>query len=112
MHELALMQDMVEAVDARVREAGRTRARRVVLEVGRVSGALPDALRFCFEACSGGSAAEGAELEIRELPGLARCLRCGNSLALDVPYGLCDCGSAELEWLSGRELRVRELEVI
>ena len=34
---------------------------------------LPDAIRFCFDLCSEGTVAEGAELEIIETPGPARC---------------------------------------
>ena len=35
----------------------------------------------------------------------------GGEVELDRPFGRCGCGSSDLEWLSGDELRVRELEV-
>jgi hydrogenase nickel incorporation protein HypA/HybF len=111
VHELSLMQDLAAAVDARVREAGRRRATRVVLEVGRVSGVLPDALRFCFDACTRGSAAEGAELEILEITARAVCRTCGAELTPSEAYAVCRCGSARLDWLAGRELRLKALEV-
>ena len=31
---------------------------------------------------------------------------------LERPYGRCACGGDDLEWLSGEELRIKELEVI
>jgi hydrogenase nickel incorporation protein HypA/HybF len=112
MHELALMRDMVEAIEDHLRTKHELRrVRRVVLDVGRVSGVLPDSLQFCFEACVAGSVAEGAALEICEIPGRARCRACGTTIDLSEAYGICSCGSAELEWLSGRELRLKELEV-
>jgi hydrogenase nickel incorporation protein HypA/HybF len=58
-----------------------------------------------------GTVAEGAELEIVEIPGLATCRACGGSVTLDRPFGRCVCGGSDLEWLSGEELRIREMEV-
>lgn len=109
MHEMALTQHLVELVDERCR--GR-RVTRVVLHVGKFAAVMPDAFRFCFELCAAGTAAEGAELEIIEVPGQARCRRCGERFAIDVPYGTCSCGSEELEILSGQELELKRLEVI
>lgn len=110
MHELALMQDMVEAVEEKMR--GRPeKVKRVVLDVGKVAGVMPEALRFCFEACAKGSVAEDALLEIREKPGIALCAACRAELELSHPYGVCACGSADLRWVSGREIRIHALEV-
>jgi hydrogenase nickel incorporation protein HypA/HybF len=108
MHELGIAQEIVAIVAERV---GEEKVRRVVLEVGRLTLVLPDALRFCFEVCVEGTALEGAELEIRETPGKARCRACGAELLLDQPFGLCACGGTDLEWLSGEELKVKELEL-
>jgi len=66
MHELALTQDLVDLVSERC--AG-SRVTRVVLEIGRLSAVLPDAMRFCFDVCTEGTVAEGAALEIVELGG-------------------------------------------
>jgi hydrogenase nickel incorporation protein HypA/HybF len=109
MHELGLTEEIVRIVTER---AGERRVRRVVLEVGKLALVLPDALRFCFDLCAEGSAAEGASLEILETPGRGRCRACGGELALEKPFGRCACGSSDLEWLSGDELKIREMEVI
>ena len=83
----------------------------MVLEIGKLSGVLPDAVRFCFGACAEGTAVEGAALEIVETPGRARCKACGGEVPLDRPFGRCGCGCTDLEWLAGDELQVRELEL-
>jgi Zn finger protein HypA/HybF involved in hydrogenase expression len=49
--------------------SGGARITRVVLEIGKLSAVLPDAVRFCFDAATEGTVAEGAELEIIEVPG-------------------------------------------
>jgi len=108
MHELGIAQQIVEIA---VEGSGGARIRRIVLEVGQLAAVLPEALRFCFEAASEGTEAEGAALEIVEVPGRARCRACGAELALARPFGRCGCGGTDLDWSSGEELRVRELEV-
>jgi hydrogenase nickel incorporation protein HypA/HybF len=108
MHELGITQEIVALVTER---SGGARVRRIVLEIGKLSAVLPDAVRFCFELCSEGTAAEGACLEIREPPGRARCRACGAEVVLDRPFGRCACGGSDLEWLSGEELKIKEMEV-
>src|SRR5262245_7810779 len=108
MHELGIAQEVVEIVCQRVQGA---RVKRIVLQIGKLSAVLPDAVRFCFDLCTAGTAAEGAELEILEPPGLARCRACGDDVMLDRPFGQCGCGSTDLEWLSGEELKIQEVEV-
>ncbi len=88
------------------------RVTRVVLEIGKLSAILPDAVRFCFDLCTEGTVVEGATLEIIEVPGLARCRDCGRDVTLERPFGRCECGSTDLDWLSGDELKVKEFEVI
>src|SRR5262245_30836942 len=108
MHELGITEEVVALVCQR---AGAARVRRVVLEIGQLTAVLPDAVRFCFDLCTGGTTAEGAELEIRATPGRARCRACAAEFALPQPWGQCGCGSVDLEWLAGDELKVREIEV-
>ena len=108
MHELGIA---MQVVDALAERAGGARVTKVVLEVGMLAAVLPDSLRFCFELATEGTVVEGAELEIIERPGRARCLGCAAELELLRPYGRCACGGSELEWLSGEELRIFEIEV-
>jgi hydrogenase nickel incorporation protein HypA/HybF len=109
MHEMAITQEIVEILRVR---AGNKRVCRVVVEIGKLSAVLPDAVRFCFDLCVEGTPAEGAALEILEPPGLGRCRVCGGDVPLDRPFGRCACGSTDLDWISGDELRVLEMEVV
>jgi hydrogenase nickel incorporation protein HypA/HybF len=108
MHELGIAQQLVEIAAESSRGA---RILKVVVEVGKLAAVLPDALQFCFEAASAGTTAEGARLEIVEVPGKALCRACGGSVALVQPFGRCACSSTDLDWQSGEELRIKELEV-
>jgi hydrogenase nickel incorporation protein HypA/HybF len=109
MHELSITQTVVTTVTQRMRDA---RVRRVRLEIGKLSGIVPDSVRFCFEMVAAGTTCEGAALEIDEPPGRARCRTCEASFETGEVLPLCDCGSADVEVQGGQELRIREVEVV
>jgi hydrogenase nickel incorporation protein HypA/HybF len=109
MHELGITAEIVALAAER---AAGSRVRRVVVEIGALTAVLPDAVRFCFDLCAEGTAVEGAALTIDEIPARARCLACQVETTRDRPFGLCPCGSLDLEWLAGSELRLRRVEVI
>jgi hydrogenase nickel incorporation protein HypA/HybF len=108
MHELGITQSIVELAAER---ADGQRVRRVVVEIGKLSAVLPDAVRFCFDLVAEGTPVEGAELRVIETPGTAKCKECGTVLTLERPFGRCSCGCTDLDWLTGEELRVIEIEV-
>jgi hydrogenase nickel incorporation protein HypA/HybF len=108
MHELGITQNIVAIVSE---NAGGKKVQRVVLEIGKLSGILPDAVRFCFDICSQGTVVESAKLEIIEIAGLARCRKCGEDVFLEKLFGRCVCGSKELDLITGEELKIKEIEV-
>ena len=107
MHELSVA---TAIVDVCAQRAAGARILRVRVEVGRLVAVLPDSLRFCFEVCAQGTPVEGAELEIIETPGRARCEDCGQIVGLRSPFGRCACGGV-LSVIAGQELRVKEMEI-
>jgi len=109
MHELAVAESIVGAVREKL---AHTQVRRVLVEVGRLSGVVPDALRFCWELATSGTGLEGAELEIVQLPGRGHCRGCATEFDTNDFITLCECGSADVEVLGGQELRIREVEVV
>jgi hydrogenase nickel incorporation protein HypA/HybF len=109
VHELGITQEVVALA---TEHAGGRKVTRVVLEIGKLSGVLPDAVRFCFDLCTEDTEAAGAVLEIIETPGRGRCRACGGEVPLERPFGRCECGNTDLEWLAGDELRVKEVEIV
>ena len=108
MHELAIAEDIVDAVCARA--DGRP-VRRVTIRIGKLTAVVPAAMRFCFDLAVEGTVADGAELAIEERPGAARCRTCGAEVELADPILLCPCGSADLAVTAGRELQIVSMEV-
>ena len=109
MHELAIMEDLVCAV---ARRAVDDRILAVRLEIGRLSGVDPDALRFCFDVCARGTPVDGSNLDIVEIDGRGLCRSCGREVPMTHVCSACPCGSLDVELLCGQELRIRELEVV
>jgi hydrogenase nickel incorporation protein HypA/HybF len=109
VHELAITESVVEAVVERVAGA---RVGRVVMEVGKLCAVVPDALQFCFDLCAQGTSLEGATLEILAVPARATCATCHTEFDIDHMFGVCACGSADLSFVGGDQLRIREVEVI
>jgi hydrogenase nickel incorporation protein HypA/HybF len=66
MHELSITSNIVAIVGEAAK--GR-RVVRVVLEVGKLAGVMPDAIAFCFEVVSSDTPVQGAELSILEVEG-------------------------------------------
>jgi hydrogenase nickel incorporation protein HypA/HybF len=109
MHELAITQSVVDMVVERT--AGR-QISLVRLEVGRLSGVMPDAMEFCYELVIAGTPLEGSTLVIEQTPAAAHCRSCGQDFAVEDLILLCPCGSAEVEVIAGRELRVLSVELV
>jgi hydrogenase nickel incorporation protein HypA/HybF len=103
MHELAITQSVVDAVTERT---GSARVASVRLRVGRLAGVVPDAMAFCFELVTAGTPLDGAVLQFDRPEGRGRCRTCGRESVLADLVLLCDCGSADVEVLAGRELAV------
>jgi hydrogenase nickel incorporation protein HypA/HybF len=109
MHELSITRSIVAIVSEKAE--GRA-VLRVKLEVGRLSGMLPDAIRFCFDVCTRGTPLQDAALEIVDVGGLGRCSGCGAEHALNMPLGRCpSCGEPSLAIVAGQDLRIKEMEV-
>lgn len=99
-------------IDNQLRERGRTRVKKVRLEVGALVAVEPQALRFGFRAVSRGTQAEGSALEILIVPGRGWCVPCeAEREMLRYGSGCPVCGTVMLPRGGGDMLRVKELEV-
>lgn len=108
MHELAITQGVVETITQRLPEA---KVRAVRLEIGAMSGVVTDSVRFCFDLVTEGTNLAGALLEIDEPPGRCRCRDCGATFDSVDALPLCQCGSVDVEVLSGQDLKIVSVRV-
>ncbi len=112
MHELSLAQSVLEIIEESAQVQCFNRVRSVILEIGKLSSVDPDAMRFCFDAAMKGSLAEGARLDIVEMPGQGWCARCAREVTVVALYEPCPyCGDFQVRVTGGDAMRVKELEV-
>jgi hydrogenase nickel incorporation protein HypA/HybF len=109
MHELSIAQAVVDIVE---RHAAGRAVSRVELRVGHLRQVVPSALEFAFMLLADGTALQGAELVIEEIPARGRCRACARvSTMTAFPLQCSSCGGLDLELLAGEELLVDSLEL-
>ena len=96
-------------------EAGRNNAKKIGslrMKVGAMSGVVPEALEFAFQALTEGTIAEGARLLIDKVPIVCYCKKCRLEFEPE-PYSyVCpSCHEASIEIRRGRELEIVSIEV-
>ena len=112
MHELSIMQSALSMALEQARLAGAERVLSLRLRVGALSGVVPDALDFAFEALTPGTAAEGATLAIEHVPARFWCGGCATEFEADDLFAECPaCHQATGEVRAGRELELASMEI-
>ncbi|WP_095590898.1 hydrogenase maturation nickel metallochaperone HypA [Actibacterium ureilyticum] len=113
MHEMSLCEGIRQVIEDQARTHKIKAVRRVRLEIGRFSGVEKPALEFAFDVVMRGSVAEGAALEMIDLPGRAMCYDCAHEVEIADRLAPCpDCGGGKLMPVAGDEMRIKDLEVI
>lgn len=112
MHELSIIQGALEQAIEAAKKSGATRILRLRIRVGALSGVVPEALQFGFEAARLGTMAEQATLELETVPAACWCRRCqaeftGEAFAQECPR----CGEFSPEMRRGMELELAQVEV-
>jgi len=109
MHEMSIAQGIIDLCSE---HADGRRVKSLEVEIGELSTVVPEAIEFCFEACSRGTLLEGSQLNIHRIPGRGECQDCGLKTPLTELFGPCQsCGSCRVVIIAGEEMRVREIEV-
>jgi hydrogenase nickel incorporation protein HypA/HybF len=112
MHEYSIMQSALNQALQEARLAGAARVHEVRLRIGVLSGVVPEALEFAFEALTPGTPADHARLTIENVPAQFWCAVCGKEFVSANLYSECpDCGSPSNELRAGRELELSAIEV-
>jgi len=112
MHELSIAVALAEQIETVVSKEHATRARRVVIAVGSLSGVEAEALQGVFPLVTEGTASEGAELVIESVAARVRCRACGQDSPMDGCFMKCvQCGSLDVELSAGRELHITSVEL-
>ncbi len=112
MHEMSIVQSMLETA---LEQAGQHQAKRITrfnIEVSALADESEDSLRFYFESLGAGTLAEGAQVDIVRVPVQARCFDCGHRFSVDAEMHACpNCGSLRLELLAADEFKLVSIDI-
>lgn len=112
MHEMSLIQSMLDILVEEKKKHGLSKVHKVNVVNGALAGAVTDALTFAWEALTPGTEFDGVELVIREVPVKLRC-SCGNEFEAQSPrYAPCpECDEVlGHQVLQGKELYIENIE--
>jgi len=112
MHEMSIMQSVLDAAFEALKESGETRITEITLTVGEQTDIQEIPLNFAFEALKQNTAARNATLKVTMLGTRSQCNDCAAEFDHDRFSMLClDCGSINITLLTGRELRIDGMDV-
>jgi hydrogenase nickel incorporation protein HypA/HybF len=112
MHELSIALNMIEMAEDEVARRGGGRVTALHLKLGPLSGVVKEALSFSYEIACQGTALEGSQLLIEEVPVVIHCTSCRqDEIVTSIQSLRCPrCGQPSFEVKQGRNLEVVALE--
>ncbi len=113
MHEMGIAMQIVEIASASIpADIDDVRVERINLKVGKLTAVVPESLRFCFQIVAQETLFCDADLNIEEIPIVAKCNDCNIEWTISEPAFICqECNSGSVEIISGRELDVNSIEI-
>lgn len=112
MHELSLVLSIIDIAEAQVKKAHARQVDAIELEVGSLAGIEMDALDFSWDVAVKNTVLAKAERKIDHVQAVARCSNCECEYLVHEPFEPCPaCNELLVEYLKGKELRVKALVV-
>lgn len=114
MHELSIALSLVQLAQDAALQAGAVQVKRVQIEVGAMSGVVPEALELSFTIATRETLLEGAELKITCVPVVIFCALCGQEGEPTSSVSICcpSCGTPSGDIRRGQELDLVSLEIV
>ena len=110
MHELGLCDAMLKMIRGIAEENGLDGINSVTVEIGSLSGVMPNFMTDCWEAVVDGTEYSDTELIVETVMGEAECLDCGKVFEADLESLVCpECGGRKLTPISGRDMTIKEI---
>ncbi len=114
MHELSVIQSILDIVIDYANKYNVKKVTKINLEIGELSGFLPDWMQTYYEFVSKDSIASDAKLVITNVPAKLKCQECEKEFGVKrekLEFTCPSCKSSDIELLSGREYFIKSIEV-
>ena len=111
MHELGIVFHVIKQVEELGKEQGLSHVESVTLELGEVSGVIPDYLQDCWKwAVNKSELMKGSVLLAETIPAVTFCEDCGETYPTVAHGKICPyCSSPRTYLLRGNELELKEI---
>ena len=113
MHEMGLVQNIVDIVLKTAEQNDIAKVLRVNIRAGQLRAIVPEQLQFCFQILSKDSPIlEGTELVVEMLSVKGKCKSCEHEFSVEEYRFVCPkCEHEDIDVLQGMELLVSNIEV-
>lgn len=113
MHELSLVQGVLDSVTPVAQKSGAERVTSVTLNIGEMTQVVDEAMRFAWDCLTQDEPFyEGAELIINYINARSRCFECGEEFEHDRFHMKCPaCGSRHTVVVAGKEMDIASITV-
>ena len=112
MHELSVVQSMLDIVSEKAKEISAPRVLRINLVVGEISSIVDDCVQFYFDFMAKDTVAEEAELHFERIPLKLKCRKCSHIFFPQTGQWNCPgCGSEGVQVVGGSEFYIDSIEV-
>ncbi len=112
MHELSIALSIIGLATKEAKKSNAVQVNELELEIGEMAGVNKDALEFSMNIAMQNTILEGARINIVEIKSLAVCRDCKTRFSPVTMFDPCPCcHSHGIEFLRGRELRLRSLVI-
>lgn len=114
MHELSVIQSVLDIVLDYAKKYNARKVKKINLEIGELSGFIPEWIQTYFDFVSKDTIAEKAKLVIKKIPAKIKCVECGKEFGVKkdkLEFTCPRCKSTDIELLQGREYFIKSIEV-
>ena len=112
MHEMSIVEALLENVRRETQKYPGKQVIAVQICCGALRLVVPEIMQSCFQAATLDTPLAGARLQIKEVPGRARCRQCQHEFPVEENWFECPrCHAADGELLSGNELDLTSIEL-
>ncbi|NOY59857.1 MAG: hydrogenase maturation nickel metallochaperone HypA [Calditrichaeota bacterium] len=111
MHELSIIESIVDIVLEEMPKHNLTKVTKVSLRIGDMRQVVPDAMQFGFEVVTKNTPLEDAELLIEHIPITGQCEKCKHEFLVKSWLDNCPrCEHPNIQIIAGKELEIAEFE--
>jgi len=112
MHEMSIVESLLSIIEDEMVKNNASKLRSVRVQIGEMSGIVPEALRTCFEILTSKNDMKDAVLKMDIAPLIGYCGKCRTEFnIINYRFSCPDCDNSEIEVISGREMNIVEMEV-